>query len=89
MRRFLKFFSVQRETYQDAWEDSRRTASAEEARSGIVGHPDTRQLDPSGSSLDPKPKRSKTTSVTDNDSLANQLDEDKRTSDISPTGNSR
>ena len=34
-------------TYQDAWEDSRRTASAEEARRGIVGDPDTRPLDPS------------------------------------------
>ena len=36
-------------TYQDAWEDSRRTASAEEARRGIVGDPDTRPLDPSSS----------------------------------------
>ena len=63
-------------TYQDAWEDSRRTASAEEARRGTVGDPDTRPLDPSSSSTDPNPKRSKITSVTDNDSLANQLDED-------------
>ena len=58
-------------TYQDAWEDSRRTASAEEARRGIVGDPDT-----SSSSTDLNPKRSKTTSVTDNDSLAKQMDED-------------
>ena len=63
-------------TYQDAWEDSRRTASAEEARRGIVGDPDTRPLDPSSSSTDPNPKRSKTTSVTDNDSVSNQMDED-------------
>ena len=63
-------------TYQDSWEDSRRTASAEEARGGIVGDPDTRPLDPSLSSTDPNLKRSKTTSVTDNDSLANQMDED-------------
>ena len=63
-------------TFQDAWEDSRRTASAEEARRGIVVDPDTRPLDPSSSSTDPKPKRSKTTSVTDDDSLANQMDED-------------
>ena len=55
--------------------DSRRTASAEEARRGIVGDPDTQPLDPSSSSTDPNPKRSKTTSVTD-DSLANQMDED-------------
>ena len=63
-------------TYQDAWEDSRRTASAEEARREIVGDPDTRPMDPSSSSTDPNPKRSKTTSVTDNDSLANRMDED-------------
>ena len=63
-------------TNRDAWEDSRRTASAEEARRGIVGDPDTRPLDPSSSSTDPNPKRSKTTSVTDNDSLANQVDVD-------------
>ena len=63
-------------TFQDALEDSRRTASAEETRRGIVGDPDTRPLNPSSSSTDPNPKRSKTTSVTDNDSLANQMDED-------------
>ena len=36
-------------TYQDAWDESRRTSSAEEAKRGI-GDPDTRPLDPSGSS---------------------------------------
>ena len=46
-------------TYQDAWDESRRTASVEEAKRGIVGDPDTRPLDPSGSSLDPEPKRTK------------------------------
>ena len=77
-------------TYQDAWEDSRRTASAEEARRGIVGDPDTRPLDPSSSSTDPNQKRSKTTFVTDDDSLANQMDEDnfQRGPDISSTGTS-
>ena len=59
-------------TYQDAWDESRRTASAEEAKRGIVGDPDTRPLDPSSSSTDPNPKTSKTTSVTDNENLANQ-----------------
>ena len=59
-------------TYQDAWDESRRTASAEEAKRGIVGDRDTRPLDPSSSSTDPNPKRSKTTSVTDNENLANQ-----------------
>ena len=54
-------------TYQDAWDESRRTASAEEAKRGIVGDPDTRPLDPSSSSTDPNPKRSKTISVTDNE----------------------
>ena len=44
-------------SYQDAWDESRRTASAEEAKRGIVGDPDTRPLDPSGSSLDPEPWR--------------------------------
>ena len=46
-------------TYQDAWDESRRTASAEEAKRGIVGDPDTRPVDPSSSSTDPNPKRSK------------------------------
>ena len=43
-----------------------------EATRGIVGDPDTRPLDPSSSTTDPNPKRSKTTSVTDNENLANQ-----------------
>ena len=38
-------------TFQDAWEDSRRTASAEEARHGIVRDSDTRSLDPSSGIL--------------------------------------
>ena len=63
-------------TYQDAWDESRRTASAEETKRGIVGDPDTRPLDPRSSSTDPNPKRSKTTSVTDNENLADRMDED-------------
>ena len=54
-------------TYQDAWDESPRTASAEEAKRGIAEDPDTRPLDPSSSSTDPNPKRSKTTSVIDNE----------------------
>ena len=47
-------------TYQDVRDESRRTASsAEEAKRGIVGDPDTRPLDPSSSSTDPNPKRPK------------------------------
>ena len=63
-------------SYQVAWDESRRTASAEEAKRGIVGDPGTRQLDPSGSSVDPEPKKTKTTSATDNETPANQMDED-------------
>ena len=63
-------------TYQDAWDESRRIASAEEAKRGIVGDPDTRPLDPSSGSTDPNPKRPKTTSVTDNENLVYQMDED-------------
>ena len=51
-------------------------STAEEAKRGIVGDPDTRPLDPSSSSTDPNPKRSKTTSVTNNENLANRMDED-------------
>ena len=63
-------------TYQDAWDESRRTASAEEAKRGIDGDPDTRPLDPSSSSTDPNPKRSKTISVTDNENRVDRMDED-------------
>ena len=63
-------------TYQGAWDESRRSASAEEAKREIVGDPDTRPLDPSSSSTDPNPKRSKTSPVTDNENLADRMDED-------------
>ena len=63
-------------SYQDAWDESRRRASAEEAKRGIVADTDTRPLDPSGSPLDPEPKRTKTTSATDNENPADQMDED-------------
>ena len=63
-------------TYQDAWDESRRTASAEEAKRGIFGDPDTRPLDPSSSSTDHNPKMSKTTSVTENENLVDRRDED-------------
>ena len=63
-------------TCQDAWDESRRTAPAEEAKRGVAADPDTRPLYPSGSSMDPEPKRTKTTSVTDNENLAGLMDED-------------
>ena len=59
-------------SHQDALDESRRTASAEEAKRGIVGDPDTQPLDPSGSSMDLEPKRTKTTSVTGNENLADR-----------------
>ena len=62
-------------TYQDACEDSRRTASARRDAE-LLEIRDTRPLDPSSSSTDPNPKRSKTTSVTDNENSADQMDED-------------
>ena len=43
--------------FQDAWEESRRTARAEEVKSGVSVDPNTRPLDPSSSSTDPDPKR--------------------------------
>ena len=60
-------------TYQDARDESHRTASAAEANRGNVGDPYTRPLDPSSSSTDPNPKRSKTTSVTDNENLVDEM----------------
>ena len=60
-------------SYQDAWDETRRTASAEVAKRGIVADPDTGPLDPSGSSVDPEPK---TTSATDNENPTDQMDED-------------
>ena len=61
---------------RDALDESRRTASAEEAKRGTVGDPDTRSLDPSSSSTDPNPKRTKWTSLTDEENLADHMDED-------------
>ena len=71
-------------TYQDAWDESRRTASAEEAKRGVVADSDTPPLDPSGSSMDPKPKRTKLTSVTDNENRADTMDEDNFRRDQRP-----
>ena len=72
----MKSHTRECKSYQVAWDESRRTASTEEAKRGIVGDPGTRQLDPSGSSVDPEPKKTKTTSATDNETPANQMDED-------------
>ena len=61
---------------QDAWDESRRSASAEEAKRGVAADPDARPLDPSGSSMDLEPKRTKTTFVTDDGDLTDWMDED-------------
>ena len=37
-------------------DECRRTALADEAKRGVVADPDTRPLDPSGSSMDPEPR---------------------------------
>ena len=46
--------------HQDAWEESRQTARAEEAKRGFDEDPDTRPLIPSSSSTDLEPKRTET-----------------------------
>ena len=43
--------------HQDAWEESRHTARAEEAKRGFDEDPDTRSLNQSSSSTDPQPKK--------------------------------
>ena len=72
----MKSHTRECKTYQDAWDESRRAASAEEAKRGVVADSDTRPLDPSGSSTDPEPKRTETTSATDDENPADQMDED-------------
>ena len=52
-----KSHTRERKTYQDAWDESRRTAAEEEAKRGVAADPDTRPLDSSASSMDPEPKR--------------------------------
>ena len=52
------------------------TELAEESKRGVAANPDTQTLDPSASSMDPKPKRTKTTSATDTENLADWMDED-------------
>ena len=63
-------------TFQEALEESRRTAAAEEAKRGVAADPDTRPLDQSSSSTDPEPQRPKTTTMVDTENSADQMDED-------------
>ena len=55
---------------QDVWEESRQTAAAEEAKRGVTPDPDTRQLNPSSSTTDPKPR----TMADDEESTPDQVD---------------
>ena len=63
-------------TFQDAWDESRRTAAAEEANREVAADPDTRPLNPSSSSTDPEPKRTKTTTVEDAENTTERMDVD-------------
>ena len=57
--------------FQDVWEESRRTATAEEVKRGIVAESDTRALDSSSSSTDVQPGV-----ATDVENSADRMDED-------------
>ena len=72
----MKSHTRECKTYQDAWDESRRTAAAEEAKRGVAADPDTRPLDPISSSTDPEPKRTKTTTVADTEHSADKMDVD-------------
>ena len=63
-------------TCQDAWEESRRTATAEEVKRGVEVDQDTRPLDPSSTSTDPDPKGLNLATVTDVETPAGQMDQD-------------
>ena len=56
--------------FQDVWEESRRTATAQEVQR-VVADPDTRALNPCSSSTDVKPG-----TATDVENSADQMDED-------------
>ena len=62
--------------HQHAWEESRHTARTEEAKRGFDEDPDTRPLNPSSSSTDPQPKRSKTDTSADVVNTPDQMDVD-------------
>ena len=47
-------------TYQDAWDEGRRTAAAEEANREVAAGPVARPLNPSSSSTDPRAEEDET-----------------------------
>ena len=67
----VKSHTRERKTFQDFWEERRRTATPEEVKRGIVVDPDTPALDPSSSSTDVK-----FGVATDVENSAGQMDED-------------
>ena len=62
--------------HQDAWEESRHTARAEEAKRGFDEDPDTRSLNPSSSSTDLQPRRLETATGADAENAPDQMDVD-------------
>ena len=62
--------------HQDAREESRQTAKAEEAKRGFAEDPNSRPLNPSSSSSDPEPKRTKTATGADTENAPDQMDMD-------------
>ena len=60
-------------TYQDARDESRRTAAAEANRE-VAADPDTRPLNPSSSSTDPEPKMTTTTAEEDAENSTERMD---------------
>ena len=57
-------------------EESRQTAAAEEAERGVAKDSDSRPLNPSSSSTDPEPKRTKTDTGADAESAPDHMDVD-------------
>ena len=71
-----KSHTLEFKTCQHVWEESGRTATAEEVKRGVAVVPDTRTLDPSSSSTDLNLKRLKPTTANGIESWADQMDED-------------
>ena len=72
----VKSHSRECKTFQDAWDESRRTAAAEEANREVAADPVARPLNPSSSSTDPELKRTKTTTVEDAENASERMDVD-------------
>ena len=70
--------------HQDAWEESRQTARAEEAKRGFDEDPDSRPLNPSSSSTDPEPKRTETDTGAEAENAPDQMDVDSFQRTLAP-----